>query len=161
MSKTGKPSAATAVETTHDRDHTEPSAAARQAWSTMSDLVLHNMRRREASEALGMSFGRIRAIKRLAVAPMAMSELAAALGIDAPYATVVVDDLEAQGLVRRRPHPLDRRTRMVEATRKGKQVAARAEQILGTPPAALSSLGPKDIDSLLAVLAKVSQDETA
>jgi DNA-binding MarR family transcriptional regulator len=134
------------------------SDAARRAWSTMSDLVLHNMRRREAAEALGMSFGRIRAVKRLAQRPMAMSELAAALGIDAPYATVVVDDLESQGLVRRRPHPLDRRTRMVETTRKGKQVAARAEEILGTPPSALYALSEKDLEVLLGVLAKIEPD---
>ena len=72
------------------------SAAARATWSSMSELVLHNVRRREVSEALGMSFGRIRAIRRLAHQPMAMSELASALGIDAPYATVVVDDLESR-----------------------------------------------------------------
>lgn len=158
MPKAPKPFAA-AAEPAHEGDAAEPSAAARQAWSTMSDLVLHNMRRREASEALGMSFGRIRAIKRLAATPMAMSELAAALGIDAPYATVVVDDLESQGLVRRRPHPLDRRARMVEATRKGRQVAARAEEILGTPPSALNTLSEKDLDVLLGVLTKIRPDD--
>jgi DNA-binding MarR family transcriptional regulator len=135
------------------------SAAARAAWSSMSELVLHNVRRREVSEALGMSFGRIRAIRRLAHQPMAMSELASALGIDAPYATVVVDDLESQGLVRRRPHPGDRRTRMVEATRKGKEVARRADAILGTPPPALSSLSPKDLESLVQILGRIQAPE--
>ena len=71
----------------------------------MSDLVLDNQRRREVSEALGMSFGRARAIRRLARGPMSMGELAAALDIDPPNATVLVDDLEAQGLVRRRAAP--------------------------------------------------------
>ncbi len=136
------------------------SAAARAAWSAMSDLVLHNVRRREVSEALGMSFGRIRAIRRLAHQPMAMSELASALGIDAPYATVVVDDLESQGLVRRRPHPADRRTRMVEATRKGKEMARRADAILGTPPPTLASLSPKDLESLVQILERIQAHET-
>ncbi len=131
------------------------SATSRAAWSSMCDLVLHNVRRREVSESLGMSFGRIRAIRRLAKRPMAMSELASALGIDAPYATVVVDDLESQGLVRRKPHPADRRTRVVEATRKGKEVARRADAILGTPPPALDALSHKDLELLMKILERV------
>ena len=71
------------------------SDTAREVWLLMSDLVLENTRRREVSEALGMSFGRSRAIRRLARQPLSMRELADALGIEAPNATVVVDDLEA------------------------------------------------------------------
>jgi DNA-binding MarR family transcriptional regulator len=74
---------------------------------------------------------------------------------------VVVDDLESQGLVRRRPHPVDRRTRMVEATRKGRHVAALAEEILGTPPPALHALSQKDLDTLLALLTKIGGDAQA
>src|SRR4051794_41556335 len=102
----------------------------------MTDLVLENTRRREVSDALGMSFGRTRAIRRLARAPMSMRELATALGIDPPNATVVVDDLEAQGLVRRGAHPTDRRAKGVEAQRQGKEAARRAGAILPTPPPA-------------------------
>jgi DNA-binding MarR family transcriptional regulator len=139
----------------------EAPAAAREAWSAMCDLVLHNVRRREVAEALGMSFGRIRAIRRLAGGPMGMSELASALDSDAPYTTVVVDDLERQGLVRRRPDPLDGRARLVEATRKGKQVAARADEILGTPPAALTALDPEDLETLVGVLRRIDADGLA
>jgi DNA-binding MarR family transcriptional regulator len=130
----------------------------RDVWMLMADLVLDNMRRREVSEALGMSFGRTRAIRRLARAPMSMGELAAALGIDPPNATVLVDDLEAQGLVRRRAHPTDRRTKVVEATRKGKTLARRADEILATPPAALSALSGDDLDTLRRILESVSAD---
>ena len=83
---------------------------------------------------------------------MAMGELAAALGIDPPNATVVVDDLEALGLVRRRPHPTDRRAKVVEATRKGKEMARRADKILGTPPPGLSALGAEDLETLRRIL---------
>ena len=93
----------------------------------MSDLVLDNNRRREVSEALGMSFGRTRALRRLARRPMSMGELAAALGIDPPNATVVVDELETLGLVRRGPHPTDRRAKVVEATSEGQAMARRAD----------------------------------
>jgi DNA-binding MarR family transcriptional regulator len=132
---------------------------AREAWLLMSDLVLDNQRRREVSEALGMSFGRSRALRRLARQPMSMGELAAALGIDPPNATVVVDDMESVGLVRRRPHPTDRRAKLVEATRKGKHLARRADAILATPPPALSALSADDLEELRRILESVSSRE--
>src|SRR4051812_47045651 len=110
-----------------DRD-----AVSQEVWLLMSDLVLDHQRRRAVTEAVGMSFGRARAIRRLARRPLSMGELAAALDIDRPNATVLVDDLEAQGLVRRQPHPTDRRAKLVEATRKGKGLARRADAILAT-----------------------------
>ena len=93
--------------------------AARVAWSAMCDLVLDNRRRQQVSEAVGLPFGRLRALRRVAPAPMTMGELAAAIGVDAPNCTPVVDDLEARGLVERRPHPTDRRSRLVAATSEG------------------------------------------
>ena len=134
-----------------DSDH-----AAREVWLLISDLVLDNQRRREVSDALGISFGRARTVRRLARKPMSMSELAAALGIDPPNATAVVDDLEALELVRRRPHPTDRRAKLVEATRKGKDMARRADAILATPPPALSALGADDLEALRRILERVS-----
>jgi DNA-binding MarR family transcriptional regulator len=87
---------------------------------------------------------------------MSMGELAAALAIDPPNTTVVVDDLESMGLARRRPHPTDRRARVVEATRKGREMARRADAILGTPPPALSALAPHDIEELARILKVVA-----
>jgi DNA-binding MarR family transcriptional regulator len=69
---------------------------------------------------------------------------------------VLVDDLEAQGLVRRRAHPTDRRAKVVEATRKGKTLARRADDILATPPAGLSGLSGDDLDTLRRILERVS-----
>jgi DNA-binding MarR family transcriptional regulator len=129
---------------------------AREVWTLMSDLVLDNQRRREVAEAAGMSFGRTRALRRLARKPMSMRELADALGIDPPNATVVVDDLERQGLVQRRPHPTDRRAKLVEATRKGKEKARRADAILATPPPALSGLGPEELETLRRILGSLA-----
>jgi DNA-binding MarR family transcriptional regulator len=126
--------------------------AAREVWLLMSDLVLDNERRRAVADALGVSFGRARTVRRLARRPMSMRELADALGIDPPNATVVVSDLEALGLVRRRPHPTDGRAKVVEATRKGKAMARRAEEILATPPPALSALSEEDLETLRRIL---------
>src|SRR6266536_3379280 len=142
-----------------ERGKHDPDAASdlsREVWTLMSDLVLDHQRRREVSEAVGLSFSRTRAVRRVADEPMSLGELAAALGIDRPNATVLVDDLEAQGFVRRRPHPTDRRAKMVEATRKGKNTARRANEILGTPPAALSALSAEDLETLRRVLASIA-----
>jgi DNA-binding MarR family transcriptional regulator len=132
-------------------------ATSREVWTLMSDLVLDHERRREVSEALGISFGRARAVRRLARRPMSMGEFAAALGIDPPNATVVVDDLESLKLARRRPHPTDRRAKLVEATRKGKELARRADAILATPPPGLSALGADDLEALRRMLESVSE----
>ena len=128
------------------------SDGARDVWLLMTDVVLDNTLRREVSDALGMSFGRTRAIRRLARRPMSMRELAEAMGIDPPNATVLVSDLEAQGLVRRKPHPTDGRAKVVEATRKGKALARKADAILATPPEALTELGADDLKTLRRIL---------
>jgi DNA-binding MarR family transcriptional regulator len=136
---------------------TEQDEIAREAWLLMSEFVFGNNRRRAVADALGMSFGRSRALRRLARRPMSMRELADALGIEAPNATVVVDDLEAQGLVRRRAHPTDRRAKVVEATRKGKELARRADEILADPPAALSALAVEDLEALRSILTRARE----
>jgi DNA-binding MarR family transcriptional regulator len=133
--------------------------AAREVWLMISDLILDTGRRREVSDALGISFARARALRRLARRPMSMGEFAAALGIDPPNATVVVDDLESQGLARRTPHPTDRRAKVVEVTRKGKTMARRADAILSTPPPALSALSAENLGALRRILASVTDPE--
>jgi DNA-binding MarR family transcriptional regulator len=89
---------------------------------------------------------------------MSMGELAGALEIDPPNATVLVDDLESLGLVRRRPHPTDRRAKLVEVTRKGKDMARRAEAIVNTPPPGLSALSGADLEQLRRILLGVRAD---
>ncbi len=118
----------------------------------MCELVLDNERRREVSDALGLSFARIRALRRIARAPMTMGELAIKLGIDAPYATLVVDELERQGLVERRPHPTDRRAKLVAVTGQGAAAAAHADEILARPPTGLVALTAPQLEALATML---------
>ena len=132
------------------------SEPAREAWLLMSDLVLDNARRRQVSKSLGLSFSRTRALRRLASHPMTMRELADALGIDPANTTGLVDDLESLGLARRRAHPTDRRAKLVEATRKGKSMARRADEMLATPPAELAQLSTADLETLRRILAKAA-----
>src|SRR5215470_6671074 len=104
-----------------DQARQEAGSITHEVWLLMADLVLDNARRREVAEAVGISFGSTRALRRIARRPTAMGELAVALGIDPPNATAVVDDLEQLGLVRRGPHPSDRRAKLVEATAQGRE----------------------------------------
>ena len=125
---------------------------AEEVWRLMRALVLDNDRRADVCAALGLSFGRIRALRRIAEGPLSMGALAAALSTDGPYVTVLVDSLEEEGLVERRPHPEDRRAKLVVATERGLAEGRRATAILETPPAALRALAPADIDELLRIL---------
>lgn len=121
----------------------------------MSDLVLDNQRRREVSEQTGLSFGRMKALRRIAGGPTPMRELAGLLGMDPPNLTTVVDDLERIGLVERQPHPTDRRIKLVVATPEGAALAQRAEMILDRPPDALLELPPDELDILVRILRRV------
>ncbi len=132
--------------------------AAREAWQAMTDLVFANVRRREVSEQVGLSFGKVRALRRIAGRPMPMGELAALLGVDPPNLTTLVDDLERTGLVERRAHPTDRRAKLVVATAAGAALARRAEQILNRPPEGLSELSVDDLATLARILSKVRRD---
>ncbi len=142
-----------------ERPKRQTRAVRHEVWLLMSDLVLDNARRRKVAEATGISFGSIRALRRVARRPLAMGELAVALGIDPPNATAVVDDLERQGLVRRGPHPSDRRAKLVETTPEGQELAARADAILAEPPPALETLGDADLQTLLGILKSIQARE--
>jgi DNA-binding MarR family transcriptional regulator len=140
-----------------DAQDADADAIAREVWSLMSDLVLDHQRRREVVEATGVSFGRSRAVRRLVRRPLSMKELATAMGIDPPNATTVVDDLERLGLVERRPHPTDRRAKLVEATDAGRALADTANAILSAPPPGLAGLGARDLATLRRLLARASR----
>jgi DNA-binding MarR family transcriptional regulator len=128
---------------------------ARRAWRAMSDIVLDHDRKVAVSEALGLSWARVRALQRLATQPHTLRALADLLAADPPYVTLMVDDLEKRGLVQRRPHPDDRRAKLVELTAAGRAAAARADAILDEPPAALRDVPAEDLEALLRVLERV------
>jgi DNA-binding MarR family transcriptional regulator len=71
---------------------------------------------------------------------------------------VLVADMESQGLVSRRPHPTDGRAKLVEVTRKGREIARRADAILATPPAGLSALSAEELETLRELLRRARED---
>ena len=113
----------------------------------MADLVLDNERRREVSDQVGLSFGKIRALRRIASRPMPMRELAALLGVDPPNLTTVVDDLERVG-PGGAPGPSHRPAgQACGGHRSGAALAQQAEEILDRPPVGLFELPADDLET--------------
>jgi DNA-binding MarR family transcriptional regulator len=125
---------------------------ARRAWRAMSEIAIDHDRKVAVSEALGLSWVRVLALRRLATEPLTLRALAERLAADPPYVTLIVDDLEERGLVRRMPHPGDRRAKLVKLTAAGRAGAVRANAILDEPPAALHDVPVEDLAVLLRVL---------
>ena len=116
----------------------------------------HN-RHAELAEAIGcrLGGGRAKILFQLRNGPATLRELAEANGVDAPYATLIVDKLEARGFVERRPHPDDKRRKLVTLTAAGHDALATADTILLRPPAAMSSLPPEDLGQLTELLTRI------
>jgi len=131
------------------------------AWQSMRRLVLELHDRRAAvAEELGMSYLRAKALSRLLPGPLTQRELSAELMTDAPYTTVMLDDLERRGLVRREGNAADRRSKLVSITEEGRVVARRASEVTGAPPAALHALSASELaelDRMLRVLVERSE----
>ena len=86
----------------------------------------------------GVSDARLQLIRSLSCGgPQIMSGLSDALSVTPRNVTALVDGLEGEGLVRRKPHPTDRRKTLIELTTAG---AALAEQAVGKQQEAIAEL---------------------
>ena len=128
-----------------------------EVWRTLSALVLDNKDgwRRAVVERTGLPFSRIRILKRLAKRPMTVKQVAEMATIDAPAATVAVNDLEARGLVIREIDPQNRRCKLVSLTEAGHQMVAVLDATEDPAPDRLAALGDEDLATLKAILARV------
>jgi DNA-binding MarR family transcriptional regulator len=95
------------------------------------------------------------ALTLLAREPIRMREMADAMKCDASYITAIVDHLEDAGLVRRQPHPADRRVKEVALTAKGKRAMAHFDHARSAPPDTLQKLSAADRADLLRILKKL------
>lgn len=86
--------------------------------------------------------------------PMTMRELADVMVCDPSSVTYVVDRLEDRGLVERRPHPTDRRAKVLHLTDDGARArAALIQRFEYESP--LAALTDTDLTALRAMLARV------
>ena len=123
---------------------------AQHVWALMHRFVEAHNRHGELAETLGfrLGAGRGKFLFQLREGPRTLGQLADATGVDAPYATLIVDKLEAHGLVERQPHPEDRRRKLVALTADGQQAVETADAIVLRPPSAIGALSDEDLGRL-------------
>ena len=66
--------------------------------------------------------------------------------------TNIIDRLEAQGLVRRSPHPTDGRTTLAEITEAGRRLALEATRAVNDVAFGLGGLGVRDLEDLQRII---------
>lgn len=132
----------------------------RRAWDRLRTLIHDDNRRGEVSATLGLSFVKVKALRRLLARPMSMRELAQALGTDKPYVTQIVDALATRGLVVRTVDQHDRRCRIATLTEAGREAALLSEEILTRPPAGLARLSDRDLADLTRILDTLTGTDT-
>ena len=101
---------------------------AREVADLVQSTAIHVLRRAsEQDRAAPLSPARLSALSVVVFrGPLTVGELAAAERVRSATMTGIVNGLEADRLVRRRPHASDRRAVEVEATAAGRRLLARA-----------------------------------
>jgi DNA-binding MarR family transcriptional regulator len=95
--------------------------------------------------------------------PVRMSDLSTALGVTARNVTTIVDGLEREGFVARRPDPRDRRAILLELTEFGQAHTARVQalhhEVGESVFAALDATERRELARLLAKIAGTAADD--
>lgn len=116
----------------------------------MQDVVLAEDRTHELRDALGLGrgTGRVKVLLSLADGPRSLGDLAVVTGADRPYATLIVNELEARALVTRTQDADNRRRKLVSLTPTGKVAVNAARNIINRPPASLEKLSRHELGQL-------------
>ena len=133
--------------------------AGQEAWRSMLDVLFSGQvhgRMQQACTTLGVPPGVLKLLMQLRPGVgVPMRELAEHFGFDASYLTGLADALEERGLVERRPHPTDRRVKMLVITDAGVDARDRAYQVIYDAPPSFSSLTATEQRQLRDLLRKV------
>ncbi len=110
---------------------------------------------------LGLTFARYEVLMLLTFSrdgALALSKIGSRLQVHPASVTNAVDRLQAQGLVRRVPHPSDRRATLAEITPDGRALAAKATAALNDQVFARPGLPPSDLEQLVSLLENLRRD---
>lgn len=116
--------------------------------------------RRTSDEMLGMRLKDYVALANLVDRTgISQQEMGSMLCVDANNLVILLNELEAAGLVLRRRDPSDRRRHLVDITPEGRQSLERAERaIAGVEDEMLRALSPKERTSLYRTLTKAIEE---
>jgi DNA-binding MarR family transcriptional regulator len=152
----------------------DPVAEARRQWvehgwgeaadgmaavtSLMRAQQIVSARVEEALRPYALTFARYEVLMLLLLSrrgSLPMARIGERLQVHPASVTNAVDRLEAQGFVRRTPHPTDRRATLVEITDDGRAVATKATGDLNERVFARPGLAPARVERLVAVLTEL------
>jgi DNA-binding MarR family transcriptional regulator len=136
---------------------------AKEAWKAIFDfIVVTSSERNAALGRAGLTPNDARTLATIALAGegRSMRSLADEWRCDASTVTWIVDRLEARGLAERRPHPTDRRSRLVALTPVGEQLWSEVQQASYQPPKQLLDLSEGDLKTLRDALRKLPGEAT-
>lgn len=155
----------------------DPIAAARRNWeqrgweesapgmaavtSVMRAQQIYLARVEAVLKPLGLSFARYELLMLLLFSragSMPLSKVGARLQVHPASVTNVVDRLEAQGLVRRVPHPTDRRATLAEITSAGRALADKATAALNDQVFTSPGLPHRKLAQLVSLLEELRRD---
>jgi DNA-binding MarR family transcriptional regulator len=123
----------------------------------MQNLVHAEDRNHELRDALGLGrgSGRVTLLLSLHDGALSLGDLSHITGADAPYVSLIVNELEARGLVTRTPDSGDRRRKLVSLTLAGQDAVDTAREIISRPPTSLERLSRQELEQLSAVLRRI------
>ena len=107
---------------------------------------------------LGITFARYETMMLLYFSrrgALPMGVIGSRLQVHQTSVTNAVDRLEAAELVKRTPHPSDRRATIVEITEAGRALALKATEALNSEVFARPGLGQGDMSELVGILARL------
>jgi DNA-binding MarR family transcriptional regulator len=146
---------------------------ARHGWSSIDAMAAatsitraHQILLRRIDDALspfGLTFSRFEALALLHFTKegeLPLGKVGERLQVHAASVTNTIDRLEADGLVERRPHPVDGRTRLARITEAGREVVVEAARALGAIDFGLAgeSVDHQAIDESLAPVRRAAGD---
>ena len=132
-------------------------AVAAEAWRSIFDFIIATapQRNRYLGET-GLTPNDARTLQSLSSTEgRSMSALAEEWKLDASTVTWIVDRLEGKGLVQRRPHPSDRRSKLVMLTAKGARLMAKNAERMYVPPPELLALELSELTALRDAVARL------
>jgi DNA-binding MarR family transcriptional regulator len=152
----------------------DPVAEARRNWAQRgwheaadgmalitSVMRVHQIFLARVDDALapyGLTFARYEVLMLLTftrAGQMPLGKIGQRLQVHPASVTNLIDRLEADGLVRRRPHPSDLRTTLAVITAKGRRVAAKVTDVLNRDVFAEVGPSPQELGELFTSMAEL------